>query len=282
MSKPTLSAQAGGSCAVSGGGPPGLAREPATAALKVETHRTGERITVVATGEIDMDTCPALRHTLGEALAESVRGVDLDLAGVDFCDCSGLNVLLLVRRRASADGKTVAVRSASRAVERLLTLSDTSSLFRPASDDDRGSPRGNEDPHHGTKHSTTEERSLSGDAPEAVELVDTTDTTDTTDTADAEQSLRVEILQLRRAMQTRPVIDLARGVLMASFGLDPDDAWSVLVAVSQNANIKLFHLAESTVAAVTGEPLPEALRQQLSAAVAEVTASRAATQRSEP
>ncbi|MFJ8934713.1 anti-sigma factor antagonist [Streptomyces sp. NPDC102365] len=251
-------------------------REPATAALKVETYRTGERITVVAAGEIDMDTCPALRHTLGEALAESVRGVDLDLAGVDFCDCSGLNVLLRVRRRASADGKTVAVRSASRAVERLLTLSDTSSLFPPASDDDRGSPRGNEDPHHGTKHSTTKERSLSGDATEAVELVDTAGT------GDAERSLRVEILQLRRAMQTRPVIDLARGVLMASFGLDPDDAWSVLVTVSQNANIKLFHLAESTVAAVTGEPLPEPLRQQLSAAVAELTASRAATQRPEP
>ncbi|MGC5561288.1 ANTAR domain-containing protein [Streptomyces sp. FR-108] len=279
MSKPTLSAQAGGSCAASRGGPPGLAREAATAALKVETHRTGARITVVAAGEIDMDTCPVLRHTLGEALAESLCGVDLDLAGVDFCDCSGLNVLLLVRRRASADGKTVAVRSASRAVERLLTLSDTASLFTPASDDDGGGARGNKDPHHGTQHSTTEEKSLSGDTAEAVGVFDPADPAGT---ADAERSLRVEVLQLRRAMQTRPVIDLARGVLMASFGLDPDEAWSVLVAVSQNANIKLFHLAESTVAAVTGEPLPEALRQQLSAAVAELVARRAATQQPKP
>ncbi|WP_318658046.1 ANTAR domain-containing protein [Streptomyces dioscori] len=114
---------------------------------------------------------------------------------------------------------------------------------------------------------------MSGDATEVVDIVDD---------ADTEQSLRVEVLQLRRAMQTRPVIDLARGVLMASFGLDPEEAWSVLVTVSQNANIKLFHLAEGTVAAVTGEPLPEALRQQLSAAVAELAARRSAAQETEP
>ncbi|MFD0306559.1 ANTAR domain-containing protein [Streptomyces sp. NPDC127119] len=114
---------------------------------------------------------------------------------------------------------------------------------------------------------------MSGDATETVDIIDA---------ADAERSLRVEVLQLRRAMQTRPVIDLARGVLMASFGLNPEEAWSVLVMVSQNANTKLSHLAEGTVAAVTGEPLPEALRQQLSAAVAELAARRSATRESEP
>ncbi|PSM45253.1 hypothetical protein C6Y14_04085 [Streptomyces dioscori] len=143
----------------------------------------------------------------------------------------------------------------------------------PARADGGQGGRDHRNPHHGTKHSTTEERSLSGDATEVVDIVDD---------ADTEQSLRVEVLQLRRAMQTRPVIDLARGVLMASFGLDPEEAWSVLVTVSQNANIKLFHLAEGTVAAVTGEPLPEALRQQLSAAVAELAARRSAAQETEP
>ncbi|MFH8463084.1 ANTAR domain-containing protein [Streptomyces sp. NPDC017991] len=272
MSEPTLSAQVGGSYTASCEGPPGP--EHTSASLKVETHRAGEWMTVVAAGEIDMDTCAALRHSLCEALADSVRGVRLDLAGVDFCDCSGLNVLLLVRRYALMDGKRVVMWSASRAVERLLALSDTSSLFTPAGDADRDIARGNRNQHHGTKRSTMEERALSGDTTDAIDIVDTTD---------AEHSLRVEVVQLKRAMQTRPVIDLARGVLMASFGLSPEDAWSVLVTVSQNANIKLHHLAEDTVAAVTGEPLPEALRRQLSAAVAELAALRpAATRESEP
>ncbi|MCX4405009.1 ANTAR domain-containing protein [Streptomyces sp. NBC_01764] len=87
---------------------------------------------------------------------------------------------------------------------------------------------------------------------------------------DAEQDLRTEVVQLKRAMQTRPVIDLARGVLMASFGLSTDDAWNVLVEVSQHTNTKVHHLAEDLVGAVNGDPLPDALRQQVSAAVTEV------------
>ncbi|MFC9632743.1 ANTAR domain-containing protein [Streptomyces mirabilis] len=87
---------------------------------------------------------------------------------------------------------------------------------------------------------------------------------------DAEQDLRTEVVQLKRAMQTRPVIDLARGVLMASFGLSAADAWNVLVEVSQHANTKVHHVAEDLVAAVNGDPLPDPLRQHVSAAVAEV------------
>jgi hypothetical protein len=87
---------------------------------------------------------------------------------------------------------------------------------------------------------------------------------------EAEQDLRTEVVQLKRAMQTRPVIDLARGVLMASFGLGADDAWTVLVEVSQHTNTKLHHVAEELVGAVNGDPLPDPLRQQVSAAVAEV------------
>ncbi|WP_443061614.1 STAS domain-containing protein [Streptomyces sp. NBC_00414] len=262
-----LSAQVGDSRGAHRGGPPGPTRGHSPTSLKIGTHRTGGRMTVVAAGEIDMDTCQGLRHALREALAASVRGVDLDLGGVDFCDCSGLNVLLRVRRRALTDGKTLVIRSAGPAVERLLALSDTSSLFTPESVADHGIAPRNRNPRPGAEHgttepSTTEEKALSGDATDAV------------GTVDAERELRVEVVQLKRAMQTRPVIDLARGVLMASFGLSPEDAWSVLVTVSQNANIKLHHLAEGTVTAVTGDPLPEALRQQLSAAVAEIAARR--------
>ncbi|PNG19583.1 antitermination regulator [Streptomyces cahuitamycinicus] len=84
------------------------------------------------------------------------------------------------------------------------------------------------------------------------------------------QDLRAEVTQLRRAMQTRPTIDLARGILMASFNLTPEAAWSVLVRTSQNTNTKLHHLARDLVGTVGGSTLPEQVQQQLSAAVAGV------------
>ncbi|GGV22155.1 hypothetical protein GCM10010277_01020 [Streptomyces longisporoflavus] len=93
--------------------------------------------------------------------------------------------------------------------------------------------------------------------------------------ARAEQGSDDELVQLRRAMRTRPVIDMARGVLMASFGLSAEDAWRVLVAVSQNTNTKLHTVADDLVTAVTGEKIPKPLRRQLAAAVAGLQAPAA-------
>ncbi len=91
--------------------------------------------------------------------------------------------------------------------------------------------------------------------------------------ADEAEELRVEVVQLKRAMVTRADIDLARGVLMASYGLSPEDAWSVLVDVSQHTNTKLHQLAEDLVVSVKGAPLPDHVQHQLSAAVAGVSDS---------
>ncbi|MGW6270713.1 ANTAR domain-containing protein [Streptomyces sp. NPDC055060] len=108
----------------------------------------------------------------------------------------------------------------------------------------------------------------------AGELVTVTD-------ADAHQDPRVELDQLRRAMRTRPVIDMARGVLLASFGLSADDAWSVLVSLSQNTNTKLYRVAQELVDAATGGQIPHPLRGQLAATVARLQESPAAARTNE-
>ncbi|MGW3109682.1 ANTAR domain-containing protein [Streptomyces sp. NPDC001100] len=204
---------------------------------------------MTVSGEIDVDTEQTMQRALRLALARSSEGVDLDLAEVGFCDCSGLNALLRVRHTALADGKTVTVRTASPEVERLLALTDTSSLFTPAR-----APVNGEIVHDRHEHSA---------APR--------DRTEENEVSDGAEELRLEVVQLKRAMATRPVIDLARGVLMASFGLSPEEAWSVLVDVSQHTNTKLHRLAEELVDSVNGPPLPDHVRQRISAAVAEVS-----------
>jgi hypothetical protein len=98
---------------------------------------------------------------------------------------------------------------------------------------------------------------------------------------EAHQDLRTELVQPRRAMQTRPVIDLARGVLMVSFGLSAEQVWEALVTVSQNTNTKLHRVAEEIVGAVTGPPLSEVLRKQLAATVATRPGTRSAVPEAE-
>ncbi|MBQ0855518.1 ANTAR domain-containing protein [Streptomyces sp. BH-SS-21] len=81
------------------------------------------------------------------------------------------------------------------------------------------------------------------------------------------EALREEVAQLRIAMERRPVIDMARGILMARCSCTEDDAWELLVDVSQHSNTKLHDIAEAVLATVHGGPLPAPLQDHLAAAV---------------
>jgi anti-anti-sigma factor len=209
----------------------------------VETVPHGDRVSVTVRGELDVEALQ-IQDDLHDALCRSGSGIDLDLDGVGFCDCSGLNLLLDLRQRALSQGKTVALRGSSPAVERLLDLTGAKALFS------RHTP----DTAHRADHGGH----------------------DTDPCEDTGQALRSEVDQLRRAMRTRPTIDLARGILMASFSLSPEAAWTVLVTTSQNTNTKLHHLACTLVSAVHGTTLPQTVRAQLAAAVARANAASAA------
>lgn len=208
----------------------------------VSLHARGERVAVEVHGELDLDATEQLERALRAALAAAVGAVELDLGAVVFCDCAALNVLIELRGQALRHGKKVVVRSAAPAVERLLELTGTAQLFADADAD------ADPDPHPA-------DDALAPGPPRGP---------------GGERDLRAEVVQLRRAMRTRPVIDLARGILMASFALSAQDAWRVLVDASQHTNTKLHRLARDLVGAVEGDPPSEALREQVAAAVARV------------
>ncbi|MFC4958342.1 STAS domain-containing protein [Streptomyces mauvecolor] len=89
------------------------------------------RTVVLVEGELDLDSEQTLYQQLRRALDHSVGGLVIDLHGVGFCDCSGLNTLLRVRHRALAQGKTISIRAAGPSVDRLLAMTRTRALFTP-------------------------------------------------------------------------------------------------------------------------------------------------------
>ncbi|MER6221602.1 STAS domain-containing protein [Streptomyces sp900105755] len=203
--------------------------EPSEDALFVSEG--GGRVTVSVSGEFCLDNSHELRRTLHDALARSAEGVDLDLGGMTFADCSALNELLAARAQAVAAGKAITVTAVSPAVERLLTLTGTYALFSAAPD----GPAPSEAP----------------DPP----------------AADGGR-LRTGVVHLRRATRTRADIDLARGILMATFGLNRDAAWAVLVTTSRNTDTTLHDLARDVLTTVHGASLPDRVQKELTAAVA--------------
>ncbi|MGW7072351.1 STAS domain-containing protein [Streptomyces sp. NPDC054855] len=101
-------------------------------AATVDTVPDGARVSVIMRGELDLDTCQQLRPDLLGALSRSAQGIDLHLREVTFCDCSGTNLMLDLRRLALRDGKTVSVLSSSPATDRVFELTGIRALFEPS------------------------------------------------------------------------------------------------------------------------------------------------------
>ncbi|GAA1078346.1 STAS domain-containing protein [Kitasatospora arboriphila] len=84
-------------------------------------------------GEVDLYSVPALAEALEDAVDLCPPGapVTVDMAQVEFCDSSGLNALLKARARADRRSVAVQVARPSPQVARLLTVTATAELLLP-------------------------------------------------------------------------------------------------------------------------------------------------------
>jgi len=88
--------------------------------------------------------------------------------------------------------------------------------------------------------------------------------------------------QLALALESRSVIDQAKGVLMSCFGVDSDAAFACLSLMSQHRNIRLRVIAEEIrSAAASGDGLSGALLTQIDGTLALLAARVAAPPPSE-
>jgi hypothetical protein len=69
--------------------------------------------------------------------------------------------------------------------------------------------------------------------------------------------------QLAVIAENRAVIEQAKGVLMAAYGIEPNRAFEILVWRSQETNIKIRELASRFMAAISGSHLSTESRSQI-------------------
>jgi anti-sigma B factor antagonist len=89
--------------------------------LRVGIH-LGAPPVVEICGEIDIQSAPQLRDELLRVVRRYGPQLALDLAGVTFLDCAGVNVLLATRRRARLEDGWVRVTRASPRARRTISL----------------------------------------------------------------------------------------------------------------------------------------------------------------
>ncbi|MFD3544254.1 STAS domain-containing protein [Streptomyces sp. NPDC058655] len=79
-------------------------------------------------GELDHDTAPPLRHALDTAVTPGGRLL-VDLAGLGFCDSTGLNVLLHSRLTAHEAGATLELAGLRGPVARMFRITGADGVF---------------------------------------------------------------------------------------------------------------------------------------------------------
>jgi anti-sigma B factor antagonist len=98
--------------------------------LKVSTRSQGGRTIMSLGGEIDLYTAPRLHGELGTVLSgDGPVQVVVDMSGVDFCDSTGMNVLLAAHRRAREQGGDLELAAPRPAVRKILQVTGLESVF---------------------------------------------------------------------------------------------------------------------------------------------------------
>lgn len=102
---------------------------PGSLHISVDLTPSGAVITLA--GELDVATAPAVETTCHDALdAYSCPQVVVDVAGLFFCDCAGLNALLHIHRWALARGGWVRLCRAAPGLRKVLAITGLVSTLR--------------------------------------------------------------------------------------------------------------------------------------------------------
>ncbi|WP_405820937.1 STAS domain-containing protein [Streptomyces sp. NBC_01390] len=97
--------------------------------LLVEVRQDGPSAVVTPTGELDHHTADLLREPLEDCLAKGVARLVIDCTRLEFCDSTGLNVLLGARLKAEAAGGGVHLAGMQPVVARVFEITGADAVF---------------------------------------------------------------------------------------------------------------------------------------------------------
>lgn len=97
--------------------------------LLVEVRQEGSGAVVTPAGELDHHTADLLREPLEECLAKGCSRLVVDCSRLEFCDSTGLNVLLGARLKAEAAGGAVHLAGMQPVVARVFEITGADAVF---------------------------------------------------------------------------------------------------------------------------------------------------------
>jgi anti-sigma B factor antagonist len=96
--------------------------------ISSETGMDGRQV-VSVTGELDIATAQQAYAYLSDVIDHGYTPVSVDLAGLTFCDASGLGVLAKAARRAADAGRQLMLTSARPSLLKIMRITGMDSVF---------------------------------------------------------------------------------------------------------------------------------------------------------
>lgn len=219
--------------------------------LTIRTEMWGTAAVLAPSGEI-VHGCTTVLDPVLDKLPGDTDGLVLDMAEVTFMDTAGLQFLERLEDYSGLTGIPLWSVNWDGQPRRILEITGLS--VPAAASDPAGSSSAWLPPDiRQLLALLRSDQGLSAVAAERAERV---------------ERLQEEVQQLQQAIESRPIIDQARGILMAVEACTAEQAWAALREASQHTNTKLRDVAEAVVAASTGGPPPaEPVRTALRDAV---------------
>jgi len=100
-----------------------------------------DSVILTVRGNLDVDSGTVLTTALDQVLSRPVPRVVVDLSGVEFCDSTGMNVLLSCLRRVRERGGELEIASPKPAVRKILQVTGLDSVFTLVDDANRSRPK---------------------------------------------------------------------------------------------------------------------------------------------
>ena len=241
-------------------------------------------VVVTVATEVDVTTVPQLRAALQTACS-TCPTVVVDMSQTAFCDSSGLTALVQAHQRTQADGGELRLVITTPQVLSTFTVTGADRIF-PIFDSLCDALAAGPVPHPSAQglglspaiqKGTPRWETLQG-ALEAARLEHLAEAREADETTARPQEIsgwidvghnhpevlrRSAFARVQAQLESLPVIEQAKGILMAQQGCGPEEAFELIRRASQLANIKVRALAAEIVEQVvsaTGKTSPQPTR----------------------
>ena len=98
--------------------------------MSISTNVAGNTGTINMTGRFDFNVQREFKEAYDSLISSSAVGlIDVNLSGVDYLDSSALGMLLMLRERSNAAGKSLRLSKPTSGVEQILEIANFAKLF---------------------------------------------------------------------------------------------------------------------------------------------------------